>query len=695
MKTVIAEKPSVAREIAGILGAYKKMDGYFTGKGYQVTWAPGHLIGLGMPEDYGISGFDQVTLPILPDPFMLTVRKVKKDKVYGEVLDAVKQLKVIEQLFTTCDRIIVATDPGREGELIFRYIYEYFNCTKPFERLWISSLTEKAIKQGFENLKTGHEYQGLYQSARTQSQADWLIGINASQAFELVTGDVYSIGRVQIPVLTLICQRYLENKNFKVQKYWQIELSHYHQYIHFKSLSVNRWENKKEAEHILSVIKRSENPLSVLSTETKNLREPSPLLFNLTELQKQANKQLNLTAEETLNIAQSLYEKKFITYPRTGSGCIPEDLWNEIPHLIKSLLGRDTCKEAAYKIIRDHFNKRIVNDPRVYDHHGLLITGKLPSALSARENAIYDMIAFRLLEALSDDCIREIREAKLQVLYYDFILKGSKVIQAGWHQIKGHFFDHNEVFAEALPEFKNDDRFKIRAGCVVEKETNPPALYTEAELLLTMENAGKRAENEEQCKALQNIGIGTPAMRASIIEALLGRGYIIREGKSLVPTEKGLRVYQTVKDKKIADVAMAAEWEIALKRIENCELDAVDFHQSMESYTKSVVQELLSMNIEYSHYPDLICPKCKAYKLIIRDKVARCCDEACGWILFRKMCGVQLDITEIENLVTRGKTNLLKGMKCRAGKTFDAYIILKDKGESSLEFSRSSTAYLS
>ncbi|MCT4326146.1 DNA topoisomerase III [Elizabethkingia anophelis] len=693
MKTVIAEKPSVAREIAGILGAHEKMDGYFTGKGYQVTWAPGYLIGLATPEDYGISGFDEVTLPILPDPFMLTVRKVKKDKVYGEVFDAVKQLKVIEQLFNTCDRIIVATDPGREGELIFRYIYEYFNCTKPFERLWISSLTEKAIKQGFENLKTGHEYQCLYQSARAQSQADWLIGINASQAFELVTGDVYSIGRVQIPVLTLICQRYLENKNFKVQKYWQIELSHYHQYIHFKSLSVNRWENKKEVEHILSVIKRSENPLSVLSAETKNLREPSPLLFNLTTLQKQANKQLNLTAEETLNIAQSLYEKKFITYPRTGSGCIPEDLWNEIPHLIKSLLGRDTCKEAAYKIIRDHFNKRIVNNLRVYDHHGLLITGKLPSALSARENAVYDMIAFRLLEALSDDCIREIREAKLQVLHYDFILKGSKVIQAGWHQIKGHFFDHDEVFAEALPEFKNDDRFKIRAGCVVEKETNPPALYTEAELLLTMENAGKRAENEEQCKALQNIGIGTPAMRASIIEALLGRGYIIREGKSLVPTEKGLRVYQAVKDKKIADVAMAAEWEIALKRIENCELDAVDFHQSMEAYTTSVVQELLSMNIEYSHDPDLICPKCKAYKLIIRDKVARCSDEACGWILFRKMCGVQLDITEIENLVTRGKTNLIKGMKSKAGKTFDAYIILKDKGESSLEFSRSSTAY--
>ena len=238
MKTIIAEKPSVAREIAGLVGASDKKDGYLTGNGYFVTWAFGHLIGLGMPEDYGISGFDKASLPILPNPFLLTVRKVKKDKSYTADTSALKQLKVIEQLFNRSNSIIVATDAGREGELIFRYIYEYLKCNKPFERLWISSLTEKAIKQGFENLKNGREFDGLYQAAQGRSRADWLVGINATQALSIAAGNgIYSLGRVQTPTLALICKRYLENKNFSVKKYWQIQLLHHKELIDFKSLS--------------------------------------------------------------------------------------------------------------------------------------------------------------------------------------------------------------------------------------------------------------------------------------------------------------------------------------------------------------------------------------------------------------------------------------------------------------------------
>src|SRR5690606_20612041 len=246
MKTVIAEKPSVAREIASLLGATKKKEGHLTGNGYFVTWAFGHLVGLGMPEDYGISGFDKAALPILPHPCLLAVRKDKKDKGYTADTGAVKQLKIIEQLFNRSDGIIVATDAGREGELIFRYIYEYLKSNKPFERLWISSLTEKAIKQGFDNLKDGREFDGLYQAAQGRSRADWLVGINATQALSIAAGNgVYSLGRVQTPTLALICRRYFENKNFSVQKYWQIQLSHTKEFIEFKSLYKNKWDNQK------------------------------------------------------------------------------------------------------------------------------------------------------------------------------------------------------------------------------------------------------------------------------------------------------------------------------------------------------------------------------------------------------------------------------------------------------------------
>lgn len=688
MKTIIAEKPSVAREIAGLLGASEKKDGYLTGNGYFVTWAFGHLIGLGMPEDYGISGFNKASLPILPNPFLLTVRKVKKDKGYTADTRALKQLKVIEQLFNQSDSIIVATDAGREGELIFRYIYEYLKCNKPFERLWINSLTEKAIKQGFDNLKNGKEFDGLYQSAQGRSRADWLVGINATQALSIIAGNgIYSLGRVQTPTLALICKRYLENKNFSMQQYWQIQLSHNKELIDFKTISKTKWENQKIADDALKAIQRNET-VTIISLETKSVTEQPPLLFDLTGLQKEANKKLNLSAEETLNIAQSLYEKKFITYPRTGSKYIPEDVWTEIPNLVRALQDRETCKQAVSKMKWGRFNKRIVNDLRVTDHHGLLITDKIPSALNAKENAVYDMIVFRLLETLSQACIKEITDVGLQVLHYDFTAKGCKIIEAGWRSIKGSFSDDDSEPVQDLPELKNGDELKIKEATVLEKETKPPVLYTEAGLLSAMESAGKKIENEDERKALQNIGIGTPATRASIIETLFTRNYIQREKKSLIPTEKGLQVYELVKDRKIADVAMTAEWELALQKIENNEADAGAFQKEMETYASSITNELLQTSIVQSNLPKLICPKCKSQQLIIRDKIVKCPDEVCNWVQFRNVCGVQIGIADIESLVNKKKTPLIKGMKSKAGKKFDAYIVLNDNAESSFEFAQ-------
>ena len=688
MKTIIAEKPSVAREIAGLVGASDKKDGYLTGNGYFVTWAFGHLIGLGMPEDYGISGFDKTALPILPNPFLLTVRKVKKDKGYTADTGALKQLKIIEQLFNKSESIIVATDAGREGELIFRYIYEYLKCNKPFERLWISSLTEKAIKQGFENLKQGKEFDGLYQAAQGRSRADWLVGINATQALSIAAGNgIYSLGRVQTPTLALICKRYLENRNFKVKNYWQIQLSHNKELIDFKSISKTKWEDQKLAVDTLKAIQRS-GTTTITSVETKSVTEQPPLLFDLTGLQKEANKKLNLSADETLNIAQNLYEKKFITYPRTGSKYIPEDMWAEIPNLVRALQDRENCKQAITKMKWGRFNKRIVNDLRVTDHHGLLITDKIPSALNAKENSVYDMIAFRLLEALSQACIKEITDVALQSLHYDFTTKGCKIIEPGWRSIKGNFSDDDTEPVQDLPELKKGDELKIKEASVLEKKTKPPVLYTEAGLLSAMESAGREIENEDERKALQNIGIGTPATRASIIETLFTRNYIQRDKKSLIPTEKGLQVYELVKNRKIADVAMTAEWELTLQKIENNEADAKVFQKEMENYASSITNELLQTSIAQNNLPKLICPKCKSQQLIIRDKIVKCTDEACNWVQFRNVCGIQIGITDIENLVNKGKTSLIKGMKSKAGKKFDAYIVLNEQAESSFEFEK-------
>ncbi|MBS7321215.1 MAG: topoisomerase C-terminal repeat-containing protein [Myroides sp.] len=687
MKAIIAEKPSVAREIAGLVGASDKKDGYLMGNGYLVTWAFGHLVGLGMPEDYGISGFQKASLPILPNPFLLTVRKVKKDKSYVDDTGALKQLKVIEQIFNRCNSIIVATDAGREGELIFRYIYEYLKCNKPFERLWISSLTEKAIKQGFDNLKNGKEFDGLYQAAQGRSRADWLVGINASQALSIAAGNgIYSLGRVQTPTLALICKRYLENKKFSVQKYWQIQLLHNKEFIDFKSLSTKKWEDKKLAEDTLTSIQRNGNVATVTSVESKNVTEQAPLLFDLTGLQKEVNKKLNLSADETLNIAQSLYEKKFITYPRTGSKYIPEDVWAEIPNLVRALQDRDSCKQAITKVKWGRFNKRMVNDLRVTDHHGLLITEKIPSALNAKENALYDMIALRLLEALSGACIKEITDVSLQALHYDFTAKGSKVLESGWRAIKGSFSDEDTDPMQDLPELRKGDEIKINEATVLEKTTKAPVLYTEAGLLSAMESAGKQIENAEERKALQNIGIGTPATRASIIETLFSRNYIQREKKSLIPTEKGLQVYELVKDRKIADVAMTAEWELALQKIENNESDSDAFQKEMEIYATTITNELLQISIVQNNLPKLVCPKCKSQQLIIRDKIVKCPDEVCSWVQFRNVCGVQIGIADIEGLVNKGKTSLIKGMKSKAGKQFDSYIVLNEDCKTSFEF---------
>jgi len=709
MKAIIAEKPSVAREIAQILNANNKKDGYFEGNGYCVTWALGHLVSLGMPEDYGIRGFNKASLPIFPNSFILTPRKTKhsQSKHYQPDPSALQQLKIIKNVFSQSTSIIAATDAGREGELIFRYIYNYLKCKKPFERLWISSLTEKAIQEGFKNLKPGPDFVGLYEAAKARSEADWLVGINATQALSIAAdNDVYSLGRVQTPTLALICKRFQENKNFKQKKYWQIQLQHRKDYLNFSSLSNQQWEDRKQAEQVLKSIER-EGRARVEDVSISTIKEQSPLLFDLTELQKEANRKLGLSADEVLQTAQSLYEKKFITYPRTGSKYIPEDLWPEIPELIRILNQTDPFKPAISTLKFGNFNKRIVNDLKVTDHHGLLPTTKIPSALSASEKAIYKMIVYRLLESLSEHCSKEVSHILIKVHHYEFSIRGSKILHKGWRAIKGLFSYEKNPIQDSnrdnninysinnetqepqlieLPEFKKDDELKISSTELKEKLTSPPKLYTEADLLSAMENAGRQIEDQEQQKVLANIGIGTPATRASIIETLITRNYVTRKSKTLIPTDKGGKVYDLIKDQKIANVRMTAEWEMALHQIENRELDSSQFISDIKNYTGEITQELLSLNISQESIPELKCPKCQQRTLTIKEKIVKCQDEQCQWILFRMICGIQLSIDHITSLITTGKTPLVKNLKVKNGKKFEAFIILKDDYTTAFQF---------
>lgn len=703
MKAIIAEKPSVAREIAQLLNANERKDGYLEGNGYCVTWALGHLVSLGMPEDHGIRGFDKASLPIFPYPFLLIPRPIKKQNQKGYQPDpsALKQLKIIENMINRCDSIIVATDAGREGELIFRYIYHYLKCNKPFERLWISSLTEKAIQDGFRNLQSGSVFDGLYQTAKARSEADWLVGINATQALSIAANqDVFSLGRVQTPTLALICKRFEDHQNFKQKKYFQIQLKHRKEYLDFTSQSTEQWEDKKQAEQILRSIER-EGRATVENVSIQTVKEQSPLLYDLTELQKEANRKLGLSADEVLQTAQSLYEKRFITYPRTGSKYIPEDLWSEIPELVRILNTVDQFKPAISTLKFGNFNKRMVNNLKVTDHHGLLVTTKIPSALTATEKAIYDMIAFRLLESLSEHCSKQVSHITLKVHHYEFSIKGSKILTKGWRAIKGILSEHNdnnknndstsnnhnvEEMLIDLPEFKRGDELKISQANLQEKATQPPKLYSEADLLSAMENAGRSIEDKEQQKAISNIGIGTPATRASIIETLLSRNYINRKSNALIPTEKGLKVYHLVKDKKISNVQMTAEWEMALDKIEKGELNSKQFITDIKDYTKEITQELLSLSIPQQKIPELKCPKCQQQNLIIKDKIVKCPDEQCNWIQFRNVCGVKLSVEHITSLINNKRTPLIKNMKAKNGKKFSAYIVLKEDHKNRFEF---------
>ena len=618
MKVIIAEKPSVAQQIAAVVGATTRREGYIEGGGYAVTWAFGHLVGPAMPEAYGIEGFKRENLPILPETFILEPRRVKSGKEYKPDPGAVKQLAVLKELFSRAERIGVATDAGREGELIFRFIYHYLDCKTPFERLWISSLTERAIREGLAAVRPGSEYDDLYLSARARCEADWIVGINASQALAIAAGrGAWSLGRVQPPTLALV----------------------------------------------------------IIKVERRNATEQPPLLYDLTALQKEANTRHGFSAEKTLGIAQELYEKKLITYPRTGSRYIPQDVFEEIAPLLASLSGHTGFGHQAADLSGGELNHRSVDSRKVTDHHALLITGHTPAGLATDSAKIYDMIAGRMVEAFSPACLKEITSVRMECAGVPFEVRGTIVTSAGWRKVWGEPEERTEEDAAALPELAEGDMLTVRGCDLQEKQTRPRPLHTESSLLAAMETAGKELEDEAEREAMKDFGLGTPATRAAVIETLFSREYIRRDKKSLVPTEKGLAVYGIVKDMRIADAAMTGGWELALAKIATGEMNAFTFRKGIEVYASQITSELLKVQVgSVAGRPGAPCPRCGG-RITFYPKAAKCENAECGLTVFRTIAKKELTDSQLEALLVKGRTPMIKGFAKKDGGTFEAAVV--------------------
>ena len=707
MKTIIAEKPSVAKEIAHIVGADKREEGYMQGNGYYVTWAFGHLVQPAMPDTYGMKGFHAENLPVIPDPFVLVPRQVKTENGYKPDAGVLAQIKIIGKLFDSSERIIVATDAGREGELIFRYLYAYLGCRKPFDRLWISSLTDTAIREGLLNLRDGKEYDNLYHAAKARSEADWLVGINGTQALTIAAGrGTYSVGRVQTPTLGMVCERYWEHKRFESKPFWQ---------VHFgvvdadsgnilKFTSANRWADKATATDIYNKVKDTGSAI-ITKVATKRKVEKAPLLYDLTTLQKEANSQHGFTAEHTLSIAQKLYEAKFITYPRTSSRYISDDIFATLPKLFKNLENHSEYGEKV-KLLpgSEDYSKNSVNAAKVTDHHALLITENAVIGLFKDEKIVYDMILCRMIEAFSADCIKDITSVSAQVDHeVEFGISGSIIRQTGWRalslkeknnrQDKDADATDNEVKEQVIPNWQEGQHITLSGCTITEGKTKPKPLHTESTLLAAMETAGKEIEDDTMRQSMKDIGIGTPATRAAIIETLLKREYMVRQQKKLVPTEKGLALHSVVKNMAIANVEMTGKWEAELAKIERGEASADGFTHSIEGYTREITAELLGCDRLFSHKDSgCQCPKCKQGIMQFFGKVVRCSNKECGMPVFKQVAGKLLTDADITDLLTKGKTRTLNGFTSKQGKPFSAAIAFDENFNTKFVFAERKTA---
>lgn len=596
---VIAEKPSVGRDIAKVLKCTKKENGYLTSDSYIVSWAIGHLVTLSEPEDYNenLGRWTFNTLPIIPDTIKLKPIKNTKD-----------QLNILYKLMNSEDvsSLICATDSGREGELIFRYIYEITKCNKPFKRLWISSMTDKAIKDGFNNLKDSIHYDDLYKSAKCRSESDWLVGINATRAYTIKYNSLLSIGRVQTPTLAIIVERQKEIDNFKPQDYYEIKavFEKFSGKWFDKSNNNTKILEKNKADEI--VTKCFNQTAKIINIEVEEKRIPQPLIYDLTALQRHCNEKFGFTAQRTLEIAQNLYEKrKLITYPRTDSNYLSDDMISKLPIILSKVEKIPQYKPYASFVLglpKLPITKRIVDNSKVTDHHGIIPTDTNVNLtnITPDEFKVYDLIVKRFLAIFYPLYIYNITKIITFVLEEHFITKGNTIVNLGWMElykkddetkkIVKKKKDEDDDLEEELPEVKVDEQYEVTDINAILKKTKPPKAYTEAMLLSSMENAGRFVDDETLKEQLKSSGIGTPATRASIIERLLVVGYLERKGKILIATEKAKKLIE-IAPKELTSPETTGKWEKGLTAISTGKLDTEKFMNSIFKYVYFLVDD--------------------------------------------------------------------------------------------------------
>ncbi|MCL2404360.1 MAG: DNA topoisomerase III [Defluviitaleaceae bacterium] len=591
---VIAEKPSVARDIARVLKCTQRGDGCLHGSDYVVSWAIGHLVTLQEPEDYNpaLKRWQKSDLPIVPANMGL--KPIQRTE---------SQLNILKKLMDSNEitQIICATDSGREGELIFRYIYHWAKCTKPVKRLWISSLTDAAITDGLSKMRDGCEYDNLYASARCRAEADWLVGMNATRAFTLKNGELLPVGRVQTPTLAILVDRQKEIAAFVSKEYWEVHATFIvdenieAQYpgIWVSPEGEQKIQEKEQAEAIATKVNNATG--IVESVETEEKRQLPPQLFDLTELQRECNRKLHFSAQKTLSVAQSLYEKhKLITYPRTDSRYLSKDIEPKLRPVLESI------KDAPYNSFAAHIlslpklptTSRVINDKKVTDHHAIIPTGskKSLSGLTSDERAVYDRILRNFLAVFYPAYVYDITTVITLVVDERFQSKGRMDKNLGWTALYAHEKQATkDDDSPALPQLSKDTPIITTEAKVQQKKTQPPKPYTEASLLSAMEHAGRFVDDEALKEALKASGLGTPATRAAIIEKLISSGYVERNKKNLVPTSKAMGLID-MSPPELRSPETTGKWERGLQRIANGELDDKRFMESIKRYVLYLIQ---------------------------------------------------------------------------------------------------------
>ena len=573
-RLVITEKPSVASAIAKVIGAKERKDGYFQGGGYLVSWCVGHLVELAMPQAYDekYGKWRKEDLPILPKKWKYQIYQSTK-----------KQFQTLKSLMARKDvtELCCATDAGREGELIFRLVYHQVGCRKPFRRLWISSMEDSAIREGFQNLKPSSEYDALYNAALCRERADWIIGINASRLYSCLYDSTLNVGRVVTPTLAMLVEREEAIKAFMPELFYTVQLQ-----ADAIRASSKRFSDKADAE-VLAAKCREDHQVRVDSIETKEKTEKPPLLYDLTSLQRDANKVLGFSAQQTLDTLQSLYEKKLVTYPRTDSRFLTEDMAPSLPELVyQAAAALDYAGNIPVHA------GQVINNAKVTDHHAVIPTRELNSAkvaeLPKAEAEILKLVAVRFMAAAGDPCRYEETAIKLSCAGETFTVKGKTVLQSGWKEIVEHFYPAKEKDAEALPRVQEGMVIPLVKAEVKDGKTKPPQHFTEGSLLHAMETAGA----EDIPDDVERKGLGTPATRAGIIEKLIQRGFAVRSGdkktKILFPTEKGVSLV-TVVPEKLKSPMMTAEWEQKLLQMEQQSYDSACFMEEISAFVRELV----------------------------------------------------------------------------------------------------------